>query len=222
MESIRTGVKNRQYNHLLPTALITFLFIIMFCSCSNAQNSASEKNILIVYLSRTNNTKAVAEMIHEKLGCDLVALEKKDPYPENYQEIVNQVARENDEGFLPELKTRIDNLKNYDTIFIGFPTWDMQMPPPMKTFLTENDFSGKTVIPFNTNAGFGVGRGFEQVKEFCSDSEILEGFSVEGGYEKKGVFLAIKNQRAVEVENEVEKWLQKIHFIKNRNRKKYE
>jgi multimeric flavodoxin WrbA len=68
---------------------------------------------------------------------------------------VAQVVWENETGYLPPLKTKIDSIEKYDVLFIGFPTRDMQMPPPMKSFLHEYDLSGKTVIPFNTNAGYG-------------------------------------------------------------------
>lgn len=194
---------------------VLMILCLLFSDCSN---TISEKErswvqdpkkgkILIVYLSRTNNTKAVAEIIQKKMGGKLVALEKEDPYPKNYEEIVAQVDRENEEGYLPPLKTKIDNLDEYDTVFIGFPTWDMQMPPPMKTFLIKNDLSGKTVIPFNTNAGFGVGQGFEQLKKLCNGCKILQGFSVEGGYEKKGVFLTIKGEREEVTEAKVAEWL---------------
>ena len=89
----------------------------------------------------------------------------------------------------------------------------MQMPPPMKSFLTENDMSGKTIIPFNTNAGFGIGQSFEQLRELCPESDILEGFSVEGGYEKRGVFLAIEGERKEEVSDQVDTWLQKLGLL---------
>ncbi|TDN89348.1 flavodoxin [Salegentibacter sp. 24] len=187
------------------------LFVIVFMIIG-IQSNAQEK-IAVVYLSRTENTEAVAKLIQEKVGGNLIALEKQDPYPENYQEIVAQVDRENEEGYLPPLKTKIENLKDYDILFVGFPTWDMQMPPPMKSFLTENDLSGITVIPFNTNAGFGVGQGFDQLRELCPDSKILKGFSVEGGYEKKGVLLAIKGERKEKVEDQVITWLTSIGLL---------
>jgi flavodoxin len=197
--------------NIVQTNKLFRLFVIVFMIIG-IQSNAQEK-IAIVYLSRTENTEAVAKLIHEKVGGNLIALEKQDPYPENYQEIVAQVDRENEEGYLPPLKTKIENLKDYDFLFVGFPTWDMQMPPPMKSFLTENDLSGKTVIPFNTNAGFGVGQGFDQLRESCPDSKILEGFSVEGGYEKKGVLLAIKEKRKEKVEDQVITWLTSIGLL---------
>jgi flavodoxin len=93
------------------------------------------KNILIVYLSRTNNTKTIAEIIQVKAGGTLVVLELENPYPENYQQIVQQVLKENETGYLPPLKTKIDSIEKFDVVFIGYPTWDMKMPPPMKSFL---------------------------------------------------------------------------------------
>lgn len=171
--------------------------------------------ILIVYLSRTNNTKAIAEMIHQKVGGTLVPLELKKPYPENYQAIVKQVAEENETGYLPPLKTKIDSIQNYDVVFVGFPTWGMQLPPPMKSFLKQHDLSGKTVIPFNTNAGYGIGNSFETVKMLCPDSKILEGFSAKGGIERDGIYYVMKGEKEKQVKAEITKWLQEINLIKN-------
>ncbi len=118
---------------------------VVICSLSGAvgaqqrppkgQGLAAEKKILIVYLSRTNNTKAVADIIHEKVGGKLVALELQTPYPADYHTTVQQVVHENETGYLPPLKTAIDGPDQYDFVFVGFPTWDMKLPPPMKSFL---------------------------------------------------------------------------------------
>jgi hypothetical protein len=88
------------------------------------------------------------------------------------------------------------------------------LPPPMKSFLHQYDLSGKTIIPFNTNAGYGVGSGFQTVKELCSRSKILPGFEIKGGIERDGILLVIKGEKAKEAETEVKKWLQKIKVIK--------
>ena len=181
--------------------------------CSNAQ-SMSSKKILIVYLSRTNNTKAIAEIIQRNVGGTLVSLELEKPYPEDYRQIVQQVVQENETNYLPPLKSKIDSIENYDLVFVGFPTWDMKMPPPMKSFLHQYNLSGKTVIPFNTNAGYGVGSGFETVKELCSNSTILEGFSTKGGIERDGVLFVMEGEKEKEAEAEVKKWLQKINLLK--------
>tara|TARA_R110002020_G_scaffold111933_3_gene258066 strand:- start:910 stop:1470 length:561 start_codon:yes stop_codon:yes gene_type:complete len=170
------------------------------------------QHILIVYLSQTNNTRAVAQMIQKKTGGEMTAIELQDPYPENYQEIVAQVAEENETGFLPPLQTKINNLDHYDTVFIGFPTWGMQLPPPIKSFLTTNNLSGKTVIPFNTNAGYGLGSTIKTINKLCSDSKVLEAFSVEGGIERDGILFVMEGEKAEQVEEKLDDWLAKIDF----------
>lgn len=193
--------------------LIVALTTIVFPFCSNAQQLKSDDKILIVYLSRTNNTKAIAQIIHKNVGGTLVALELKSPYPENYKATVEQVVKENESGYLPPLKTKIDSIEKYDIVFVGFPTWDMKMPPPMKSFLQQYNFSGKTIIPFNTNAGYGVGSGFQTVKELCQNSKVMEGFEIKGGVERDGVYFVIKDEKAKEAEVKVKKWLKKIKVI---------
>ena len=197
--------------------------ICMLSACSKAQSPSNDKGellrdakVLIVYLSRTNNTKAVAEIIHKKVGGDLAALELVTPYPENYQQIVAQVAKENESGFLPPLKTTIDSIEKYDVVFVGFPTWGMQLPPPVKSFLKQYDLSGKTVIPFNTNAGYGVGSSFETVKHLCPNSKVLEGFSTKGGVERDGILFVMEGEKEKQVQDEVKKWLDKIKVIKQK------
>lgn len=186
--------------------------------CSKAQNqkepseqSGSSKNILIVYLSRTKNTKAVAEIIHRNVGGTMTELETQNPYPENYKAIVDQVQRENESGYLPTLRTKID-IQKYDVVFIGFPTWGMQLPPPMKSFLSQYDLGGKTIIPFNTNAGYGVGSSFDKVRELCPKSKILEGFTTKGGIEREGVLFVMEGEKKIEVDKAIQQWLRKIGF----------
>lgn len=169
--------------------------------------------MLVVYLSRTKNTRAVAEIIHRKVGGHLVELELVKPYPGHYQATVDQVAEENAKGFLPPLKTKIDSIKKYDIVFLGFPTWGMQLPPPVKSFLNQYDLSGKTIIPFNTNAGYGIGSSFQTVKELCPNSIVMEGFSTKGGKEKDGVLLVLKDDKERQVRQEVQDWLKRINFM---------
>ena len=87
------------------------------------------------------------------------------------------------------------------------------MPPPMKSFLTNNDLSGKTVIPFNTNAGYGIGSSFKTVQELCTNSTILEGYSTKGGIERDGILFVMEGEKLIEVRTEIKKWLQKIKIL---------
>lgn len=201
--------------------LLGFFLLISGCSSSQTKeitakvdSTLNTDNILIVYLSRTNNTKAIAEFIQRNVGGELVAIELEKPYPENYEVTVQQVVKENETGYLPPLKTKIDSMEKYNIVFLGFPTWGMKMPPPMKSFLHGYNFSGKTIVPFNTNAGYGVGTGFQTVKELCPDSKVLEGFEIKGGIERDGVYFVIKDEKAREAETKVKTWLQKIKVVK--------
>ena len=198
--------------------------ICMLSGCSKAQSPLNEngeflkdKKVLIVYLSRTQNTKAVAEIIHKNVGGTLVALELETPYPEHYQTAVNQVAEENRTGFLPPLKTKIDSIQKYDVVFVGFPTWGMQLPPPMKSFLKQYDLSGKKVIPFNTNGGYGIGSSFQTVNELCPNSEVLEGYSTKGGIERDGILFVMEGDKEKQAQAEIKQWLRKIKMLKSAN-----
>ena len=195
-------------------------FFVLIAACSPAQKPGSRAavavdpdKVLIVYLSRTSNTKAIAEIIHRNVGGTLVALELEKPYPQNYQATVQQVVHENETGYLPPLKTKIDRIGQYDAVFVGFPTWGMQLPPPMRSFLRQYNLGGKTVIPFNTNAGYGVGSSFETVKKLCPNSTVLEGFTTPGGVERDGQLLVIKAGKAKEAEANVKQWLRKLKML---------
>jgi len=201
--------------------LLTVFFGLISLCCSSQVNDTKPKidftdrseKILIVYLSRTNKTKAIAEIIHEHVGGKLVALELKNPYPEDYKAIVDQVVKENESGFLPPLKTRIDSIQKYNVVFVGFPTWGMQLPPPMKSFLNQYDLSGKTIVPFNTNGGYGIGSSFDTVKKLCPKSTVLEGFSTKGGVERDGIYFVMEGEKEKQAAQEIKKWLKKLSLI---------
>jgi flavodoxin len=207
---------------ITSSCLVLMLSISMFSACSQSKFkdvpgpefktkvAMAPEKVLIVYLSRTNNTRAVAQMIQDKTGGKMVPLELVTPYPENYQKIVAQVADENGRGVFPPLKTKIAAINQYDVIFLGFPTWGMQLPPPVKSFLKENDLKGKTIIPFNTNAGYGVGSTFSTVKELSPGSIVLEGFTTKGGIERDGVMFVMEGEKETEVKELITKWLEKV------------
>jgi flavodoxin len=201
--------------------LLTSFLLILGCSSSQKKNNNAgldsalkSDKVLIVYLSRTTNTKTIAEIIHKNVGGTLVALELEKPYPEDYRATVEQVVRENETGYLPPLKTKIDSIQNYDILFVGFPTWGMKLPPPMKSFLKQYDLSGKTIVPFNTNDGYGIGSSFDTVNELCPKSKILDGFSIKGGTESDGRTRLSKEENVKDAETKVKKWLQEIKLTK--------
>lgn len=105
-------------------------------------------------------------------------------------------------------------MEEYDVVFVGFPTWDMKIPPPMKSFLHQYNLAGKIVIPFNTNAGYGVGSGFATVKQLCPNSNVKEGYSTKGGIERDGILFVMEGQKKQQVQDEIKMWLRKISLLK--------
>jgi flavodoxin len=193
---------------------LLLIFLLSLVSVATFSQAKDDAKILIVYLSRTNNTKAIAEIIHSNVGGTLVALELKTPYPQDYKTTVDQVVKENESGYLPPLKTKINNMQQYDIVFVGFPTWGMKLPPPMKSFLTEYDLTAKTVVPFNTNGGYGIGSTFDTVKDLSPNSKVLEGYSIKGGVERDAILFVMEGEKEKQAQLEVKKWLEKLNLLK--------
>ena len=113
------------------------------------------KKMLVVYYSWSNgNTKRIAEQLTNGTGADIARIETAEPYRGSHEEVVKQGKREVEAGFTPQINPLSVNLADYDVIAIGTPTWWYTMAPAVLTFLTTNDFTGKTVIPFMTNGGW--------------------------------------------------------------------
>ena len=131
-----------------------------------AENKPAEgtHKILIAYFSRTGdnyevgniekgNTAIVAEMVAEKTGGTLFEIKPVNEYPAGYRECTEVAKAEQESNARPEIATKIENLNEYDTIFLGYPIWWSDLPMLMYTFLEQNNFEGKTIIPFCTSAG---------------------------------------------------------------------
>lgn len=137
-------------------------------------------NILVAYFSRTGNTEVLAEMIEEQTGGNLFEITPAEPYPEDYDETVERFRRERDENARPEISSSVEDITQYDVVFVGFPNWGDDMPHIVYTFLEQYDFSGKTLIPFCTNGGGGFGNSIAGLESTCPDSMIAEGFECSG------------------------------------------
>lgn len=136
--------------------------------------------MLIVYYSYSGNTGKVAHAIHKSIGGDLLEIESMDPYPGNYNAVVEQARKELHSGYRPALKTGVGDVSMYDTVFVGSPNWWHTIAPPVITFLAEADLSGKTIIPFITHGGGGLGRSASDIEELCPNSTVLESMAVYG------------------------------------------
>lgn len=108
---------------------------------------------LVVYYSRSGNTRAVAEAIHAAVGGDIVELQPVTPYPEAYRATTDQAKQELASGYKPPLKNRIGHIEAYDVVFVGSPNWWGTVAGPVRTFLSEYDLAGKRIAPFITHEG---------------------------------------------------------------------
>ncbi len=120
----------------------------------------------------SGNTEVIADMIQKAVGGDRFQIVTVNPYPSDYDTLVDQGKKEQEENYQPALKTKVENIESYDVIFIGSPMWWGTIAPPVRTFLSENDFSGKTIIPFTTHEGSGLGRSVEDIKKLSPKANV--------------------------------------------------
>ncbi|MCR5660826.1 MAG: flavodoxin [bacterium] len=137
-------------------------------------------NTLVVYFSHTGNTKFVADIIQKELNCDEFRIIPEDPYPDDYNACVERAKKEKSEQARPSIIGKIDNLSQYNTIYLGFPNWCTTIPMPVLTFLEQNDLAGKTIIPFCTHEGDKFGDAERHLSLICHNSILKPGFATRG------------------------------------------
>jgi flavodoxin len=164
------------------------------------QSSTKENNILVAYFSHTGNTREIANQIHERVGGDIFEIVTVDLYPNDYNACVDKAKQEQNDNSRPVLATKVEKMDSYDVVFVGYPIWWETMPMAVFTFLEEYDFSGKTIIPFCTHEGSGLGSSVEDIKKLCPQSTILEG-------------LAVRGSNVNNAQNDVSEWLREIGMI---------
>jgi flavodoxin len=139
-------------------------------------------------------------MIQEITKGDIFRIDTVNPYPSDYKETTDIAGKELREKARPKLSSRVENLGLYDVVLLGYPNWWGTIPMPVATFLSENDLSRKTIAPFCTNEGSGLGRSVADIKELCPKSTILEG-------------LAIRGSNVKGAQTEVLNWLREIKLV---------
>lgn len=149
-------------------------------SVENNESDLEAGNVLIVYFSQTGNTETVANIIHDNVGGDIVKLETTEAYPSDYDELVDYAQQEQQEDARLELSTVIENIEQYDTIFLGYPNWWGDMPMAIYTFLDTYDLSGKTIAPFITHGGSGLSGTPENIQEEELNASVTEGLAIDG------------------------------------------
>lgn len=168
--------------------------------------------ILIVYFSRTGynypnqwleigHTARVAGYIADLTGGDRFEIIPVVPYPDNYQETVAIAREEYDNNARPAIQNKIENIDEYDTVFIGGPVWHGAMPMIIRTFYESYNLTGKTLVPFATHAGSGLGDCERLARSYYPDNTILSGLAVQG-------------TNSANARGDVESWLKRIGIIK--------
>ena len=152
---------------------------------------------IVVYFSYTGNTRKIANMIKDKLNCDILELKPVIPYSDDYQKVVDEEQNLEGSNHKPQIEDINLNLDDYDTVILGTPVWWYREAPVIRTFLSNYDLSGKKIIPFATNAGW-LGKTFIEIKKLCPNSTVIN--------EKNIVFESYSDE-LVTPKDEVEEWI---------------
>jgi len=159
---------------------LVLLFFLNINAVAAAQAEAEKPSpavenkpkILIAYYSWSGNTQKAAEEIQRQTGGKLFKITTTQVYPKDRRELTAQVKQEIANGFKPTLKDKIDNIDQYNTVFIGSPNWLGTIAPAVVTFLSSYDLSGKTVVPFITNGGGGAQNTIAKITDLCAGCQI--------------------------------------------------
>jgi flavodoxin len=168
-------------------------------------------NLLIAYFSRSGknhvggsildlpvgNTEVAALMIRKLTGGDTFKIEPIKPYPAGYDETTRVAQLEQGQDARPEIIGHVDAMEKYEVVLLGYPNWWGTMPMPVFTFLEAYDFSGKTIVPFCTHEGSGMGHSESEIKRLCPTAKVAKGLAIQGW----------SVQRA---ETSIADWLQKV------------
>jgi flavodoxin len=146
------------------------------------------------------NTEVIAKKIQELTGSNLFQIQTVKSYPEDYTETTNVAQKELRENARPELTEIVDDIDSYDVIYIGYPNWWGTMPMAVFTFLESCNFSGKTIIPYCTHEGSGMGSSERDIKKLCQNAKVLSGLAIQGGSVGRA-------------DKDVENWLKKLDLI---------
>lgn len=153
--------------------------------------AANNGKILVAFFSRAGdnyevgviekgNTKIMAEMIAEKTGADMFEIQPVQEYPFDYREATEVAKAEQESNARPEIVSYVTNLADYDTIFLGYPIYWSSFPMVIYTFLENQDFNGKIIIPFCTSAGDYMTGKENTIPEIAKGSSVREGLGVKG------------------------------------------
>ena len=205
-------------------ALIMFSAISLTVSCSDqsADKSASnetkpEGKAIVVYFSHTGenysvgvitegNTAKVAKVISAKTGADIFEIKETKPYPHSYDECIDVAKKELREKARPEIAGDLPDLTDYQIVYLGYPNWWGDCPMIVYSFLEKSNIEGKTILPFCTHEGSGLGSTAKNLQKSFSGAKVeLNGLSLRGATAQKD---------AKATEEAVDKWLKALGKVK--------
>ena len=143
------------------------------------------------------NTQYMAQVIAENTSSDIFRIEPSIPYPTDHTTLVNQASQEKQDKARPAIKNKIENLDKYDTIYIGYPNWWGDMPMILYTFFESYDFSGKTIVTFNTHGGSGFSNTVSTIRSLEPNANVIEG-------------LAISRNHIQDAKDEIVEWVNEL------------
>ena len=162
-------------------------------------DAADGSNALVVYFSWSGNTENVASAIAEQTGADVFEIVPEETYTSDYNALLDIATEEKESGARPAITGSIEDISQYDVIYVGYPNWWSDMPMILYTFFDSYDLSGKTIAPFCTSGGSGLSNTVNSIKELEPDAEVLEG-------------LHIGSSSAADPGNAVSDWLGRLGF----------
>lgn len=148
---------------------------------STASADSAGKSLVVLW-SWSGNTLKMAERVSELSGAEIYRIEAADPYPDvdNYDECADRAKQEQNDGVYPEIANPVENWDDYGTVFLGYPIWWYQLPMIVQGFVRDHDWSGKTVVPFNSHEGSGDGGTYADLREMTG-ATVLDGLAIRGG-----------------------------------------
>lgn len=154
-------------------------------AASGVSIAQPETPVLVAYFSRSGNTRVIAGLLQRAFGADLFEILPATPYPNEYLATVEQARQERDQGVEPPLKTNVQDMASYATVFLGMPIWGETAPPIIRSFLSAHDLAGKTVVPFITHGGYGLGSSERVIAQHAPNARLQLAFSMQADQERQ-------------------------------------
>ena len=165
-------------------------------------NAEEEYSTVVIDGEVLGNTQYVAYVIQENTGADIFRIEPVTPYPMNHAELEEVATEEKRNNAMPEIAMQVENIEQYEIIFLGYPNWYADMPRIIYSFLEQYDLSGKTIIPFVTSGGSGFSNTISTITDLEPDANVI----TDG--------LSISRMAVQDAEQEIIQWVTNLGYAK--------